>query len=61
MSALIVKSELCPQNHRCPATLACPMKALTQVEFNAPTVDASKCIKCGKCTTICPKGALTIG
>lgn len=61
MSQLIVKSELCPQNHRCPATLACPKQALTQVGFSAPSVDVSKCIKCGKCTTICPKGALTIG
>lgn len=61
MSAVIVKSELCPQNHRCPATLVCPMKALTQEGFNAPVVDNSKCVKCGKCTTICPKGALSIG
>ena len=60
MSAIIVKSNLCPQNHKCPAVLSCPALALKQEGFNAPTIDYTKCRKCGRCTTICPKGALSL-
>jgi Fe-S-cluster-containing hydrogenase component 2 len=57
---LVVKTELCPQNHPCPSIRVCPEKALTQRGFNAPEVSPEKCIKCGKCVKFCPKKALVL-
>lgn len=56
--ALLVDERLCPQNHKCPSIKVCPVGALTQEGFNAPTVDFQKCIKCGKCVKFCPMKAL---
>ncbi len=50
----------CPQNHPCPALQRCPVGALKQNQFDAPTVDNEKCINGGKCTGFCPKGALVL-
>lgn len=50
----------CPQNHRCPSVGVCPVNALEQKGFNAPTVNKEKCIKCGKCARFCPKQALVL-
>lgn len=58
MSIAVVKN-LCPQNHPCPSVRVCPVGALKQDGFGAPTVDEAKCTKCGKCTRFCPMGALT--
>lgn len=50
----------CPQNHPCPAVRVCPVGALSQNNFEAPVIDHSKCIKCGKCSNFCPKKALVL-
>lgn len=55
---LEIRTENCPQNHKCPAVKACPVGALSQREFEAPVIDYEKCIKCGKCASVCPKKAL---
>lgn len=55
---LNVNKEKCPQNHPCPAVRICPVGALIQKGFNAPTIDIEKCIECGKCTKVCPMRAL---
>lgn len=47
--------ENCNQNHKCPAVRVCPVKALSQKDFEAPKVDHTKCIRCGKCIKKCPK------
>lgn len=52
--------ERCPQNHRCPAVNVCPVQALSQNSFEAPTIDFGKCIACGKCARFCPKQALVL-
>ena len=52
--------EKCPQNHKCPAVKVCPVGALTQKDFEAPTIDHDKCIRCGKCSNFCPKKALVL-
>lgn len=57
MTVKIVK-QLCPQNHRCPSLRVCPAGALSQKGNNAPEVDKEKCTDCGKCTRLCPMGAL---
>lgn len=57
---LIIRSENCPQNHKCPAVNICPMGALSQSGFNAPVIDYDKCIACGKCSNFCPKKALVL-
>ena len=59
MSVAIIKNR-CPQNHPCPAITACPIGALSQKDFNAPVVDAAKCIDCGQCVAVCPRGALIL-
>ena len=48
------------KNHKCPAVNVCPVSALSQNGFEAPTVDYDKCIKCGKCSNVCPKKALVL-
>lgn len=53
-TTLIIKKERCPQNHICPSLAVCPVGALSQDGFNAPTVDSEKCIRCGKCIKFCP-------
>lgn len=55
---LIVRVSRCPQNHFCPSVEVCPVGALIQRGFDAPTVDYDKCIKCGKCVRFCPMRAL---
>lgn len=60
MKKLKIIVERCPKNHKCPAVKVCPVNALSQKEFNAPMVDNSKCIKCGKCSNFCPKKALVL-
>jgi len=57
MSVKVVTSR-CPQNHRCPAIGVCPVNALEQKGFSAPTVNESTCVDCSKCTRFCPMGAL---
>ena len=32
----------------------CPKGAMVQERFNAPTIDQSKCVKCGLCIKTCP-------
>lgn len=60
MKKLVVINEKCPQNHPCPSVRICPVNALTQKGFDAPIVDETKCIKCGKCVMFCPKKALIL-
>lgn len=57
---LQIIKERCPQNHSCPAVNVCPVGALSQEGYNAPTIDYSKCISCGKCSNFCPKKALRL-
>ncbi len=53
-----VNKNRCPENHPCPSVRVCPVQALSQVRFSAPSVDMDKCIKCGKCVRYCPMGAI---
>jgi len=57
---LVVLKERCPQNHPCPSVRVCPVGALKQSGYAAPTVDLEACINCGKCTRFCPMRALAI-
>ena len=56
-----VNRNRCPENHPCPSVRVCPVEALSQVRFSAPTADMDKCIKCGKCVRYCPMGAISLG
>lgn len=57
---LTIIEDNCPKNHACPAVGVCPVGALSQTAFNAPTINHDKCIKCGKCSNFCPKKALVL-
>ncbi len=57
---LNVVIERCPKNHACPAIPVCPVGAISQDGFNAPSINEEKCIKCGKCANFCPKKALVL-
>ncbi len=57
---LNIKTDNCPQNHPCPAVKVCPVGALSQTDYNAPVIDRDKCIRCGKCSSFCPKKALVL-
>lgn len=59
-AVLKVKTHRCPQNHPCPSVRVCPVGALSQEGFAAPTVNQEKCIKCGKCVRYCPMKALVL-
>jgi ferredoxin len=56
--AIKIVPARCPANHSCPAVRTCPVDALKQVGYAVPTVTAEACIDCGKCTRVCPTGAL---
>jgi len=58
--SLVVNKNRCPQNHSCPSIRVCPAGALSQIGFSAPTVDQSKCVRCGKCVHFCPMRALAL-
>lgn len=55
---IAVMKNRCPQNHPCPSVQVCPVGALSQSRFNAPTVDQEKCIQCKKCVKYCPMRAI---
>lgn len=55
---IIVNEAKCPQNHRCPSMKVCPVGALIQEGYKAPTIDYSKCINCKMCVKFCPMGAI---
>ena len=57
MKLEVIKAR-CPQNHPCPSVRVCPVGALKQERFKAPTVDQDLCIKCGRCVKFCPMQAL---
>ena len=50
---IVIRKERCPQNHPCPTLKVCPVGAISQAGYAAPTVDDSKCIACCKCTRRC--------
>lgn len=58
--SLLVKKSRCPQNHPCPSVRVCPVGALAQKGYDAPTVDEDKCVKCGKCVRFCPMKAIVL-
>ena len=55
---IIVDEKICPQDHRCPARRVCPVKAISQENFNLPKIDNKICIECQKCINFCPLGAI---
>ena len=50
---IVVRKELCPQNHPCPTIRLCPVGAISQKGYAAPEVDNEKCICCCRCTKAC--------
>jgi Fe-S-cluster-containing hydrogenase component 2 len=48
----------CPQNHNCPSIAVCPVGALVQIGYFAPSIDSAKCVGCGNCVLFCPREAL---
>jgi ferredoxin len=56
--ALIINAEACPQNHRCPITIVCPVGAITQSGNGLPIIDETLCIECDKCVKYCPMRAV---
>lgn len=57
---LNVNKHRCPENHPCPSIRVCPVGALKQKGYAAPTVDHSKCTKCGRCVKYCPMRAISL-
>lgn len=51
---ILVISERCPQNHKCPLVKKCPEGTISQEGFKAPTIDQEKCIRCLICVKTCP-------
>lgn len=56
----MIDKNRCPGNHKCPSIRVCPVNAIIQIGIEVPTIDSSKCIKCGKCVRFCPMRAITI-
>ena len=55
-----IRQQWCPQNHRCPAAMVCPVDAIKQEGYGLPEVDHEICIACGKCAKVCPTGAIVM-
>ena len=56
--AIEVVTRRCPQNHPCPSVRVCPVGALEQNGYAAPTVNEELCTNCGRCVSFCPLGAI---
>ena len=51
---IVIRKNMCPQNHPCPTVHVCPTGAITQASpFSAPEINEEKCTKCGKCLHTC--------
>lgn len=59
MNKIKVENAKCPQDHPCPLKRICPVGAIAQEGFSAPTIDDEKCIACGRCVMSCPYHALS--
>lgn len=55
---ILVDSSRCPSNHACPLVKKCPAGAITQIGFNSPGIDLSRCVECGLCLEKCPHGVI---
>ena len=56
--ALVIDKNRCPQNHKCPMIVHCPVGAIEQQGYGLPIIDDQKCIQCGKCIKICGMNAV---
>lgn len=57
----VMSPEACRQCEDAKCAAACPVKAISQSEgTGAWTVDESKCVGCGTCTTACPWNMPTV-
>ncbi len=59
MSTIKIDSAKCPQDHPCPLVSVCPVGAISQNGYGAPTIDKEKCIACGRCIITCPYHCLS--
>ena len=59
MRVVKVDQAKCPQDHACPLISICPVDAISQDGFSAPTIDRKKCIACGRCVVSCPYKTLS--
>lgn len=57
---IVVDSSRCLQNHACTARAICPVNAVKQKGYRAPTIDQEKCIKCKKCIDYCAMEAIKV-
>ena len=55
---IAISKHRCPRNHICPAVSVCPVDAITQDGYGLPIVDMEKCVKCKRCISFCPMGAI---
>jgi Fe-S-cluster-containing hydrogenase component 2 len=54
LKGIKIEKAYCPQNHSCPSLRVCPVGAIKQKGYSAPTIDEDECILCGKCLGTCP-------
>ncbi len=54
----VINPDKCTKNGVC--INVCPVHAITMEENQSAKVDASKCIGCGRCKTVCNSGAVEI-
>lgn len=55
---IIIDTTKCTKDHKCLAVQVCPVYALKQNKFDAPTINEKTCTQCGQCITACPMEAL---
>lgn len=54
----VIDQVRCDRSPFCPVKRVCPVHAVKGSLFQAPQVDNSACIGCGKCVSYCPTGAV---
>lgn len=59
-----VNETLCSREQECPASLSCPIGAISRTKegghLGPAKVDARRCLGCGQCMRFCTANAITL-
>jgi len=60
MAIARIKTERCDGSPYCPASLSCPVGAISRRDDGTYQVEAKTCLGCGKCALFCKGKAIVM-